>query len=143
MSKSMLIRLYCECGARIRVRAYSWVDLDAEPHIRAQLDKGYFHNTCCRRCKKRTQLEKWFLCKAAKGRLLVHVFPSNERYRFEELKRGLEPLHRLCGVETGGALQMAFGLSELLAILDGRSPLSVPLGGHFHPSPRHFPAIRH
>ena len=80
----------------------------------------------CPHCGKHIQVDKWFLYQDPRRDLLVHVFPREYRHSYLQLQEQLTPLHRLCGVETEGPVQLVFGVDGLLRLLRGE-PIAPPV----------------
>lgn len=119
MIRPVSIEVSCSCGAAVSVTTHTLVNAEEQPHLMAQIEAGEFHNVVCKNCKKHIQVDKWFLFQDPKRNLLVHVFPREYRHSYLQLQEQLTPLHKLCGVETDGAVQLVFGIDGLLALLRG------------------------
>ncbi len=125
MHKSSLIKVACECGQSVTMRAWACVDIATEPGVLKEMEKGRFHNRSCGNCGTHIQLDKWFLFQDSARNLLIHVFPVEYRQQYHDLREQLEPLHSLCGIESPSSVKLVFGLSDLMAFLRG-DPTHLP-----------------
>lgn len=109
----------CPCGATLGITIYTLVNAETDPHLVTQMENGVFHHGVCTRCGKHVQVDKWFLYQDPANNVLVHVFPREYRHAYLNLQHQLVPLHRLCGIEEEGPVQIVFGIDGLLAFLRG------------------------
>ncbi len=123
----------CGCGARIRLRVHEVVDLNV-PRMRARLEAGLLHNAPCRRCGRRVQVEKWFLCRDRRQGLLIHVFPSDYRLLHARVRAQVQALHRLCELGESARTEVVFGYVELMAVLRGETLPPPPPTEPFDPA---------
>jgi hypothetical protein len=127
MKRSSIIEVRCHCGHAVRVAVYNIVDIATEPNVRKQLEEGRFHNVRCRKCTKRIQIDKWFLCQDSQRNFLAHVFPLEYRAMYHDLAGQLDVLHRICELDQANEVKILFGIVELLAFLRGEPTQPPPL----------------
>ena len=122
-----MITVGCQCGASVQVVAHTCIDISQQPELLAELVAGKLHHAQCRRCGKHVQVDKWFLVRDPRRKIMVHVFPDAYRAHYHQLRMQIEPLHHLCGFEAEEGVQIVFGLSGLLEYLQGEQIFSSPL----------------
>lgn len=117
----------CSCGATLTITTYTLVNAETAPHLVTQMETGVFHHGVCARCGKHVQVDKWFLYQDPPLDVLVHVFPRAYRHAYLNLQQQLVPLHRLCGIEEEGPVQIVFGIDGLLSFLRGEHTAPPPV----------------
>ncbi len=121
MTKPVKIEVDCNCGASVAVETYTLVNAEEAPHLEEKIRCGEFHHVFCLECQNHIQVDKWFLFQDARRGILVHVFPREYRHSYRQLQEQLVPLHRLCGVQEEGEVELVFGIDGLIAFLNGEA----------------------